>query len=460
MQINKSIFRKYDIRGIYPSQINEKIISKIGDAISLKCNAENINEIFLGRDGRLSGKTLLDELSKSLVKNGIKVIDLGLISTPLLYFAAKKNQNKSGIMITGSHNPKNYNGLKLVINDKPVSGDEIYKIVISNNEKNYSLNHQGEIKRKDIKKEYIQEVKKNIITDAKRKIKVVIDCGNGAAGVIAPNLYRELGFEVIEMYSEIDGNFPNHHPDPGNINNLKDLISKVKKENADLGLAFDGDGDRIGLVSNLGEIIFPDKILMMLSKDILSKEIGSIIFDVKCSNALEEIISDSGGKPIMSPTGHFHIKNRIKKYSPLLAGEMSGHIFFNDKWFGFDDGHYAGARIIELLCKRNLTIAEIDEELPKLFSTPELNIDVDDEEKFQIVDEFASKCSINGDKILIDGIRINFKNGWALLRASNTTPKLVFRFEGRSQKDLNQIKNIFLNELARICPSVNINLIY
>mgnify|MGYP005830621513 FL=1 len=337
MQINKSIFRKYDIRGIYPSQINEKIISKIGDAISLKCNAENINEIFLGRDGRLSGKTLLDELSKSLVKNGIKVIDLGLISTPLLYFAAKKNQNKSGIMITGSHNPKNYNGLKLVINDKPVSGDEIYKIVISNNEKNYSFNHQGEIKRKDIKKEYIQEVKKNIITDAKRKIKVVIDCGNGAAGVIAPDLYRELGFEVIEMYSEIDGNFPNHHPDPGNINNLKDLISKVKKENADLGLAFDGDGDRVGLVSNLGEIIFPDKILMMLSKDILSKEIGSIIFDVKCSNALEEIISDSGGKPIMSPTGHFHIKNRINKYSPLLAGEMSGHIFFNDKWFGFDE---------------------------------------------------------------------------------------------------------------------------
>ena len=454
MEIARSIFREYDIRGIYPKEINENVIEQIAKAISIKCLKNNIPEICVGRDGRLSGESLLDCLSESLSGFGINVINIGLVSTPLLYFAAKKNKHKSGIMITGSHNPKNYNGVKMVINDNPVSGSEIYKLIDKDKP---STKKKGTIVYKDIKKEYIQEVKENV--DINNKVKIVIDCGNGAAGCIAPDLFKSMGCEVIELFSEVDGNFPNHHPDPGKIENLNDLISQVKESDADLGIAFDGDGDRVGLVTNEGKVIYPDKIMMILSKDILSSKKGSIIFDVKCSNLLPDIISRHGGEPIMSPTGHFHIKNAIKKYKPLLAGEMSGHIFFNDKWYGFDDGHYSGARIIEIVSKENRKISEIENELPLLYSTPELNIDVTDETKFKIIEDFSKECSLDGEKITIDGLRINFKNGWGLLRASNTTPKLVLRFEGNSVDDLNQIKSNFLNELSRICPNIDINLV-
>ena len=455
MQIRKSIFREYDIRGIYPEEINEEVIDQIAKAISIKCEMENVLEVCLGRDGRLSGESLLTSLSKSLLDYGINVKNIGLATTPLLYFAAKNNKNKSGVMITGSHNPRNYNGVKLVINDKPVSGNEIYELI--NIKKDFS-DTPGKVSNIDVKNKYISEVSKNINLKGNKKIKVVIDCGNGAAGCIAPKLYNNLGCEVIELYSEVDGNFPNHHPDPGKTENLKELVSKVKSTKADLGLAFDGDGDRVGLISNKGEIIFPDKILMMMTKEILKKEKGSIIFDVKCTNALPEIIKKSGGKPIMSPTGHFHIKNGIKKHNPLLAGEMSGHIFFNDKWYGFDDGHYAGARIIELITLKKESISSINDELPKLYSTPELNINVTDENKFKIINEFSSNCTLKGEKITIDGLRINFQNGWGLIRASNTTPKLVMRFEGDSIEALNDIKNDFINELSRICPYIDINL--
>ena len=456
MEITKSIFREYDIRGIYPDEINEKVMTNIAKGIAIKCQREGVSEICVGRDGRISGKNLLTSLSQSLESHGIDVINLGLVTTPLLYFGSQKQESKSGVMITGSHNPKNYNGVKLIINDKPVSGSEIYNLIDIDA---IIPDKSGVTSFQDIKEEYINEVKENIDLKSGKKIKVVIDCGNGAAGCIAPRLFKNIGCEVVELYSEIDGNFPNHHPDPGKIENLTELISKVKETSADLGLAFDGDGDRVGLITDQGEIIFPDKIMMMLSKDILKSNKGSIIFDVKCSNALPEIISQLGGTAIMSPTGHFHIKNAIKKHSPLLAGEMSGHIFFNDKWYGFDDGHYSGARIIELISKENKTISEINSELPVLFSTPELNINVTDETKFQIIKDFSSKCTLNGEKITIDGLRINFENGWGLLRASNTTPKLVLRFEGNSANDLNQIKNDFLNELSRICPDIDINLV-
>ena len=453
MEVAKSIFREYDIRGIYPKEINENVIEQIAKAISIKCLKNNISEICVGMDGRLSGESLLNSLSDSLSVYGINVINIGLVSTPLLYFAAKKSKYKSGVMITGSHNPKNYNGVKLVINDNPVSGSEIYKLIDKDKP---STNKKGTIVHKDIKEEYIKEVKENI--NINTKVKIVIDCGNGAAGCIAPDLFKSLGCEVVELFSKVDGNFPNHHPDPGKIENLRDLISKVKESDADLGIAFDGDGDRVGLVTNEGRVIFPDKIMMILSKDILSSKKGSIIFDVKCSNLLSDIISRHGGEPIMSPTGHFHIKNAIKKYKPLLAGEMSGHIFFNDKWYGFDDGHYSGARIIEIVSKENRKISEIENELPLLYSTPELNIDVTDDTKFKIIKDFSKECTLDGEKITIDGLRINFKNGWGLLRASNTTPKLVLRFEGNSIDDLNQIKSNFLNELSRICPDIDINL--
>ena len=453
MEITKSIFREYDIRGEYPNQINEEVVRKIGNAIAGKCINLNIKEICVGRDGRNSGKSLLEALIGGLSESGIEVINIDLATSPLLYYAAKKNKYKSGIMITGSHNPKNHNGIKLVIDDKPVSGNEILDLLNKDQKLSESV---GSIKSLNVKDSYIEEVSQSLKIN--KKLKIVIDCGNGAAGFIAPDLYKNLGCEVIELYSEVDGNFPNHHPDPGKVENLKDLIQAVKTHGADLGLAFDGDGDRVGMVTNNGEIVFPDKILMMLSKDVLHSQKGSIIFDVKCSNALSQIIKENGGSPIMSPTGHFHIKNGIKKHNPLLAGEMSGHIFFNDKWYGFDDGHYSGARIIEMLSKNEKSIAEICNELPMLFSTPELNINVTDDNKFKIIKEFADNCRLEGEKNTIDGLRLDFEDGWGLIRASNTTPKLVLRFEGRSEEILNRIQNDFLNELTRICPDIDINL--
>ena len=453
MEITKSIFREYDIRGEYPNQINEEVVRKIGNAIAGKCINLDIKEICVGRDGRNSGKSLLEAMIGGLSESGIEVINIDLATSPLLYYAAKKNKYKSGIMITGSHNPKNHNGIKLVIDDKPVSGNEILDLLNKDQKFSESV---GSIKSLNVKDSYIEEVSQSLKIN--KKLKIVIDCGNGAAGFIAPDLYKNIGCEVIELYSEVDGNFPNHHPDPGKVENLKDLIQAVKTHGADLGLAFDGDGDRVGMVTNNGEIVFPDKILMMLSKDVLHSQKGSIIFDVKCSNALSQIIKENGGSPIMSPTGHFHIKNGIKKHNPLLAGEMSGHIFFNDKWYGFDDGHYSGARIIEMLSKNEKSIAEICNELPMLFSTPELNINVTDENKFKIIKEFADNCRLEGEKNTIDGLRLDFEDGWGLIRASNTTPKLVLRFEGRSEEILNRIQNDFLNELTRICPDIDINL--
>ena len=453
MEISKSIFREYDIRGIYPEQINEEVVYKIAKAISVKCLNEGISEICIARDGRLSGEKLLFALENSLSKNGIDVINTGMATTPLLYFAAKKSKCKSGVMITGSHNPKNYNGIKLIINDKAVSGTEIYSLI---DRVHKTPERKGKITFRDFKEEYISEIKKNIVINEKPK--VVIDCGNGASGCIAPKLYSELGCNVINLYTEVDGNFPNHHPDPGKPENLTDLIEKVKETNADMGLAFDGDGDRVGLVTDSGEIVYPDKILMMICKDILSSNKGKIIFDVKCTDSLPKLIEENGGTPLMYPTGHFNIKNGIKEHNPLLAGEMSGHIFFNDKWYGFDDGVYSGARIIELKSKTKKSVSNLNKELPILFSTPELNIEVSDEKKFEIVKKFIANCTLEGEKISIDGLRINFDNGWGLLRASNTTPMLVMRFEGNTEENLISIKNKFIKELSRICPDIDINL--
>jgi phosphomannomutase/phosphoglucomutase len=453
MNVIESIFREYDIRGTYPSEINENIISLIAQAIALKCKEEGVSQISVGRDGRLSGETLLDSMCSSLARSGISVTNIGLVTSPILYYAAKKSDSKSGIMITGSHNPKDDNGIKMVINNKPVSGTEILsltKSVLDFNE------IKEEIIKLDIIEDYINDVLQKITLDKPENLKVIIDCGNGAAGCVAPELFKRLGCNVINLFPEIDGNFPNHHPDPGKLANLQDLIKSVKSENADLGLAFDGDGDRVGLVTEKGNVVFPDKIMMLFAKDILARNNGGqIIFDVKCSNLLAEIIKTNGGEPIMSPTGHFHIKNKLRETNALLAGEMSGHIFFNDDWYGFDDGHYAGVRIIDLINRSNSSIDEMISELPKSFSTPELNIYASDDSKFDIVKKFAEECSLDGKKITIDGLRIEFSNGWGLLRASNTTPKLVLRFEGSSEIDLNEIQENFMNEFKRICPEID-----
>jgi phosphomannomutase/phosphoglucomutase len=291
-------------------------------------------------------------------------------------------------------------------------------------------------------------------------MKVVVDCGNGSAGEIAPKLMRALGHEVIELFCEIDGNFPNHHPDPGKPENLVDLIEAVHQSNADLGIAFDGDGDRLGVVSNLGEIIVPDQLLMIFAQDVLSRNKGAqIIFDVKCSNLLAKIIEEAGGEPYMSATGHFHIKNALKKSGAPLAGEMSGHIFFNDEWYGFDDGHYSAFRLIEIIAQMNENLSSIFGNLPKAFSTPEINIEVEESQKFKIVNEFIKNAKFQeGKKITIDGLRVDFKDGWGLLRASNTTPKLVLRFEAKTSERLDEIQNLFLDQLKQIDESIEIKL--
>jgi phosphomannomutase/phosphoglucomutase len=385
------------------------------------------------------------------------VTNIGMVTSPMLYFEAKTNKTKSGIIITGSHNPKNHNGLKMVVNDRPVSGIEILSL-IENMESEPSS--KGELRNKDIKEKYLDEVVNSISIRNPSNYKVVIDCGNGAAGCVAPDLFKRVGCEVVELFTEVDGNFPNHHPDPSKLENLQDLIDGVISNNADLGLAFDGDGDRVGLITNTGENIFPDKYMMMLSENILSKQSGSIVFDVKCSNHLAELITKNNGVPVMAPTGHFHIKRTIKENNALLGGEMSGHIFFNDKWYGFDDGPYSGARIIEALSEYNSgkSISDIIKTYPKSFSTPELNIDVTDENKFQIVEKFIHENELEGEKNNIDGLRVNYKNGWGLIRASNTSPKLVLRFEGNTIEDMHNIQSEFLSELARISPDIVINL--
>ena len=455
--IDQSIFREYDIRGIVPEQLNPNIVKVIAMAIAAKCSIEGVNEIAIGRDGRLSGEELLKCLSSELQNLGLNVINIGLVTSPLLYYAAKKLSSKSGVMITGSHNPKNYNGLKIVINDSPISGLEIFDLMSILDFSN--MDSGGEVIKTNIIDEYIQEVCSQV-TEKKEKIKIVIDCGNGAAGEIAPKLFRALGHEVIELFCEIDGEFPNHHPDPGKPENLQDLINEVKDKQADIGVAFDGDGDRLGVVTDKGEIIFPDQLMMIFAKDVLMHNKGAqIIFDVKCSDLLNQSIEENGGIPVMSPTGHFHIKNALKKTGAPLAGEMSGHIFFNDQWYGFDDGHYSAFRLIEILTQSTVPLSSIYQSLPKAFSTPEINIDVLEEKKFQIVENFIQNSEFgSGKKNTIDGLRVNFNDGWGLLRASNTTPKLVMRFEARTSKRLEEIKNLFLMQLKQIDESIEIKL--
>ena len=451
--MNKNIFREYDIRGVYPIDLNEDIYFEIGNAIASKCNQLSIDSIVLGRDGRLSGKSLMNALENSLINNGINVENIGIVTSPLLYYAAKKHSSKSGIMVTGSHNPKEYNGIKMIINDEPVSGKEIFELIGTPN--NATSKGTASV-NEDVIDNYIEEVKSKSI-QPKDKIKVVIDCGNGAAGVIAPKLFTALGFSVVEIYSEVDGSFPNHHPDPGNPENLKDLSDKVLSEKANIGLAFDGDGDRLGVVDNKGNIIPQDKFLMLLAKDILKNTPqAKIIFDVKCTNRLKDVILSYGGEPIMSPTGHFHIKKMLRKTNAQLAGEMSGHIFFNDDWYGFDDAHYSGFRLIKILIENESELSELLGEFPDGFTTPEINLDVDEDKKFQIVDQFKKNASFeNASVSTLDGLRVEFGDGWGLLRASNTTPKLVLRFEGTSQKSLDGIIRKFNDEFQKVHPNLD-----
>jgi phosphomannomutase/phosphoglucomutase len=449
MKVNSEIFRAYDIRGIADETLTEDVIFHIGKAIGSHVLSEGRTSILTARDGRISGPRLLDQFQKGVISTGCNVVDIGELPTPLLYYSTFKTNISDGVMLTGSHNPKNYNGLKIVIDRQSMTSEKIKKIKLMIEEDNYRSG-LGQLTSLNVKENYLKELKEKIKIES--KIKVCLDCGNGVGGVIAPQAFKLLGLEVIELYSEVNGNFPNHHPDPSNPKNLEDLQKKVLETKSDLGIALDGDGDRVGLIDNKGNIIFPDIFMMLLAEDLLRKNSkGSIVFDVKCSANLEKIIKNFNGTPIMSRTGHSYIKSKIFETNALLGGEMSGHIFFNDDWYGFDDAIYSALRMIEILSKRKLTTHEVFNSYPKYFSTPEINLKISEKDKFKIVDEIKLLIkSSEYDLIDIDGIRLENENSWGLVRASNTSPNLVLRFEGKTENNLLEIKNYFKEILSKI----------
>ena len=452
MNLNENIFRAYDIRGLAYEELSIEVVTHIGKSLGSKSLESGFSTIVLGRDGRKSSPDMHEWISDGIKSTGCDVIDIGVVSTPILYFATHTLSSPNGVMITGSHNPADYNGFKIVENKKTISGNSIQEIKERILKEDF-LEGNGSEKSLDLKDKYLGSVLDNIKLE--RPIRLAIDCGNGAAGVIAEEVYKGLGCEVHSLYTEIDGNFPNHHPDPSKPENLTDLISLVKEKELEVGLAFDGDADRLGVVSKEGKIIFPDMQMILFSTSILQRNKNAkIVFDVKCSKLLPEAIEEEGGTPIMSKTGHSYIKARMRQETALLGGEMSGHIFFNDRWPGFDDGVYAGARMLEIISNLSEE-GDIFKGLPKLVSTSEINLATTDEEKFIIVEDFISKANYeNCTSILIDGVRIESDTGWGLLRASNTSPNLVLRFEADSKENLELIKNNFKKTLSNINPSL------
>ena len=459
MNLPKNIFKAYDIRGIYNQELTNESVKSIAMAL---CDIykENNDQIVIGRDGRLSSKTLSSTLIQSFLDNGKRVIDIGQVPTPILYFAVNYFGLNSGIIITGSHNPKNYNGLKIIMDGHALAGEEIQEIYNRIKLNNFIKNNtKKNINLENIKIDsfYVEELLKDIKIN--KKLKVALDAGNGAAGPVALEAYKKAGLDIIDLYCDVDGNFPNHHPNPSNPKNLEDLISCVKENKCDIGIAFDGDGDRCLVIDNLGEVLWPDKQMMIYAKDILSiNKSEKIVYDVKSSKDLANIIKEYGGIPVMCRTGHSYIKMKMKEINAILGGEMSGHIFFKDRWFGFDDGIYAGIRMLEIISNSNKTSSEIFNELPKSYSTPELNITVNkDGFQHEFMKKFASEANFKDAKISkIDGVRADFANGWGILRASNTTPCLVMRFEAKSEEMLKNIKDAFINEIFKIDPALEI----
>lgn len=454
-QFPDSIFRAYDIRGVVPETLTAETAYWIGRAIGAESLAQGEPHVSVGRDGRLSGPELVERLIQGVADSGCHVSDVGLVPTPALYYAASVLAGKSGVMLTGSHNPSNYNGFKIVIAGDTLANEQIQALHtrLKSNDLTWG---EGSITRVDILPRYFDEITRDI--KLAKRLKVVVDCGNGAAGVIAPQLIEALNCEVIPLFCDVDGNFPNHHPDPGKPENLVDLIAKVRETNADLGLAFDGDGDRVGVVTNTGTMVFPDRLLMLFAQDVLERNpAAEIIFDVKCSRRLAPWIEECGGRPLMWKTGHSLIKKKMKETSALLAGEMSGHIFFKERWFGFDDGIYSAARLLEILSKRQATAEELFETFPNDISTPEINIDVTDESKFSIIDALHdAQWGEAAELTTIDGVRVDYPHGWGLVRASNTTPVLVLRFEAETETELQRIKDVFHAQLKRVAPDLQL----
>ncbi len=454
-QFPDSIFRAYDIRGVFGDTLTAETAYWIGRAIGSQSLAQGEPNVSVGRDGRLSGPVLVQQLIQGIADTGCHVSDVGLVPTPALYYAANVLAGKSGVMLTGSHNPRDYNGFKIVIAGDTLANEQI-QALHDRLKTNDLASGKGTIEKVEILDRYFKQIKDDIVLA--KKLKVVVDCGNGAAGVIAPQLIEALGCEVIPLFCDVDGNFPNHHPDPGKLENLEDLIAKVKETGADLGLAFDGDGDRVGVVTNKGSVVFPDRLLMLFAKDVVSRNPGAdIIFDVKCTRRLTPLITGYGGRPVMWKTGHSLIKKKMKLSGALLAGEMSGHIFFKERWFGFDDGIYSAARLLEILSQEKDSAEDLFAAFPNDISTPEINIHVTDEGKFSIIDALQRDAQW-GDANLttIDGVRVDYPKGWGLVRASNTTPVLVLRFEADDQAELERIQNVFRAELKKIAPDLQL----
>lgn len=456
------IFRAYDIRGTVGAELNANRVYTIGRAYASVAAGALLNKsplppftkggrhpvgspvknVVIARDGRLSGPELLEALQQGLIDGGMHVINIGSAPTPVCTFAAEYFKTYSSIMLTGSHNPKDYNGLKMSLAGETLFDSHIqdlYQIIQKND---FDAVQPGAVEYKDIQDIYIQAITCHI--HLQRPLKIAIDCGNGIAGAIAPQLYKALGCDIIPLFSDVDGNFPNHHPDPSKPDNLKDLIACVKENHCDIGLAFDGDGDRLGVVSAHGEIIWPDRQMILFARDVLAQRPGSkIIYDVKCTQTLPAAIKQAGGQPIMSKTGHSFVKNAIKRENAALAGEMSGHIFFNDLWYGFDDALYSGARLLNILAASENPLA-LFKDLPNTVNTPEINIAVADADKFQIIQTFIDNAHFpEGEINTLDGIRVDFEDGFGLIRASNTTPNLVLRFEGHTQDSLDRIRKMF-----------------
>ncbi|WP_422842688.1 phosphomannomutase/phosphoglucomutase [Acidovorax sp. M2(2025)] len=457
MQPTPAIFKAYDIRGIVPSTLNESVALGLGRAFGTAARAEGQTTVAVGRDGRLSGPALAAALIQGLVEAGIEVIDVGMVTTPLLYFAAN-TLCASGIQVTGSHNPKDYNGFKMVLNGRAIYGDEIQALRTTMERESWQLQPGGSVRTVDVLPAY----RERIVSDVKlaRPLKIVVDCGNGIAGASAPAIFRALGCEVVELYSEVDGNFPHHHPDPSKPENLRDLIAALQGSDAELGLAFDGDGDRLGIVTRDGTNIFPDRQMMLFAQDVLTRVPGGeILFDVKCTQRLAPAIREAGGVPVMFKTGHSLIKARMKASNSPLGGEMSGHIFFKERWYGFDDGTYAGCRLLEILSRHSDPSAVLNA-LPTSFSTPELNVACAEGEPHRLTAElqalaaatFAAPAAIS----TIDGLRVDWPDGFGLIRASNTTPVLVLRFEGHTPEALQRIESAMLALLQRVKPGAQV----
>ena len=451
MEVNQHIFRANDIRGVAYKDLTEEVVIKLGKSLGSEALERGVKDFVIGRDGRLSSPDMYEWLSGGVLSTGCNVINIGTVTSPMFYHSTFVLESASGVVITGSHNPGEYNGFKVVFNNQSTSSEEIVSLKkrILNND--FKMG-EGLCRDEDIKESYINEIISSVKLN--KQLNISIDCGNGSAGIIAKEVYERLGCNVRELYGDIDGHFPNHHPDPSKVENMLDLIKDVEENQSCVGLAFDGDADRLGVISPKGEIIYPDRQMILFANQVINESSAAkIVFDVKCSKLLPDEILKLGGEPLICKTGHTFIKQKIRETNAQLGGEMSGHIFFNDRWKGFDDGIYAGARMLEIIASEDTK--DIFSELPNMVSTPELNVSASDEGKFFLVEEFIKKTDFSNAKIIdIDGIRVEYEKGWGLLRASNTSPVLVLRFEAETEDDLNNIKTIFYENLKRIEPDI------